>query len=406
MTLKALAFPCLLSLLATSAAAAKPVVQTVVTDRYVFEPRLAGDGAPIVHVADEVPEPLFLYLTSERFTVWWRARHSCDKTLQPKVKVEGDRLLLDVAVTPRRAQQCEPQATVFETVVEGWGNGPREVKSAGAVGSIASLWVSSPSPSRAKELGTLDDRVRERPALRRLGERIAWRYHVEGETRAAISAYRWLVTLDELHWRTPLYHARVFHNAVFTRTKGGALAALESLLPGVERLRARVAATSTKHDDDSELAEMKRELVALEAFLEPSLRYLALKWHSEALHRWHAATRTYRAYLRLFPTSAHAASLRFFYGSALMHTDDLAEAKEQFRLAAEGLEDPALRELADACAVVLGLESDTHKQLAPCRAPRPAVPSFAIFPKAAEEQFARGAALSRSSSKKSAAPGP
>ncbi len=383
----------LLGSVTSSGAIAKPVVRTLVLDRYVFEARSPGDGAPIVHVADEVPEPLFLHLTDERFTVWWRARHTCDKTLEARVHVQGDRLALDVTAQRRQtAKACVHQATVFETVVESWGRGPREVTSDGATGDIASLWVSFPSPSRPQEMGALGDRVREDDVRRRLGERIAWRYHLEGDTRATIAAYRWLVSLDHLHWRTPLYHARIFHNAAFNRTKGGALAALEALVPGVERLRERIAehsATAAPHD--AELADMKRELAALEAFLEPALRYLALRWHNQALHRWQAPSRAYDAYLRLFPTSESAPTLRFFYGSALLQSDDANEAKTQFRLAAAAAIDEGQRELAAACAVVLELDDRSWKQLAPCRAPRPKTPPLETFPKVADERFATGA---------------
>lgn len=385
---RALALFTLLGLVATSAAATKPSVRTVVVDQYPFEPRKAGDGAPILQVPNDVPEPLFLHVTKERLTVWWRARHTCDKKLRAGAKVEGPRLTLDVTeakIEPR----CQQQTTVFETRVEGWGNGPREVRSPGAPAGVASLWVSSPSPTRPKELTSLADRMRDREALRRLGERIAWRYHEGAETRAAIAAYRWLISLDELHWRTPLYQARIFHNAAFTRTKGGAIAALEALTPGLERLRERVA----QEKDSAQLQEMKRELQALEAFLEPALLYLSLKWHSEALHRWHAAVRAYRAYVRLFPTSKRAPLVRFLYGSALLHTDDSADAREHFRVAAQTLSDPEQRELAQACAIVLGLEDKTWEQLAPCRVPKPEPPPFAIFPRAAEERFARPPAL-------------
>src|SRR5690606_27241168 len=140
------------------AVAKAPAVRTAVVDRYTFEHRLPGDGAPIVHVPDEVAEPLFLYLTKERFTVWWRARHTCYKALRPTPRVAGARLSLAVEEKPRTrpaAEGCTHEATVFETTVEGWGTGPREVHSLGAPANAASWWVSSPSPSRPKEITTL-----------------------------------------------------------------------------------------------------------------------------------------------------------------------------------------------------------------------------------------------------------
>lgn len=376
-----------LALSLASGAIAKPSVNTAVVDRYPFEARKPGDGAPLVQVPDEVAEPLFLHLTKERFTVWWRARHACDKALRARPRLQGDRLTLVVEPQPRARPTtgaCASVATVFETTVEGWGNGPRELRSEGAPPGIASLWMSAPSPSRPKEMSTLVDRVRERDALRRLGERIAWHYHAASEPRAALAAYRWLVSLDELHWRTPLYQARIFHNAAFTRSKGAALAALEALLPGVERLRERVSS----EPPSEALDEMKRELVALEAFLEPALRYLALKWHDEALHRWHAPLHAYRAYLRLFPTSEHAPRLRIFYASGLLSSGDPLAAAAAFHLAASALDDDAQR-LAGACALLIDADPNAHAALAPCRSPRPKTPSFAIFPRAAEERFAR-----------------
>src|SRR5690606_2667639 len=108
---------------ASAAVAKAPAVRTVVVDRYALEARKPGDGAPIVHVPEGVAEPLFLYLTKERFTVWWRARHPCDKALRARPRVTGDRLSLVVEPTPRTRPApsgCGHEATVFETTVEDW----------------------------------------------------------------------------------------------------------------------------------------------------------------------------------------------------------------------------------------------------------------------------------------------
>src|SRR5690606_36531522 len=139
------AFAALVMAAKDASARKAPSVRTVVIDRYAVEPRRPGDGAPIVHVPDEVAEPLFLHVTKERFTVWWRARHTCDKALRPKPVLKGDRLTLVVEPKPRAtppASGCGHDATgfaatVFETTVTGWGQGPRELVSQGAPPGVA-----------------------------------------------------------------------------------------------------------------------------------------------------------------------------------------------------------------------------------------------------------------------------
>jgi hypothetical protein len=373
-------------------ALAAPKVSSELVLRYPFEDRVPGDGAPIVHVPDDVPEPLFLSATRERLTVWWRIRHVCDQRPVPQVTLDKRRLVLEVS-TKSTPATCSRAASIFETVIEPPSLGPWELVSRPGAPPLASLWLTVPSPPLPKELPILTDRVRERGPLRELGERIAWRYYEERQSKATLTAYRWLMSLDELHWRNALYQARVFESQAFTRSKGSAIASMEALVPAVERLRRAAKEPASSPEEQALRARMQAELEGLEAFLEPALRWLGMRWHSEAAHRWHGAAKAYAAYLELFPGAAHAPLVRFLYGSALLQIDDGLAAREQFRLAREGLEDPERQALAAACATLLGVEGTSWEQLAPCRAQRPTKPAFKDFPGVKDARFARPRAM-------------
>lgn len=388
---------------------AAPRVETEHVVGYRVEARAPGDGAPIVQVPDGVPEPLFLSASRERLTVWWRVRHRCGETPRPRATVRQRRLTLaaDPALARETASRCEEagsllHATVFETSVAQPSVGAWQLVGAGAA-ATRSFWLRVPATPRPKELPVLAERLREREALRVLGEHIAWRYYEQREAKATLAAYRWLVSLDELHWRTPLYRARIFESLAFTRSKGSAIAAVDTLIPAVLRLRSEVSAQTRKPAErglgeappdatasqTTRHEEMKRELAGLEVFLERSLRWLALRWHSESAYRWQAASSAYAAYLQLYPDAKHAPLARFFYASALLRMDDALAAREQFRLAAAGLPDAERRDLAAACALLLGVEGGTRAELAVCRSQKPDRPSFDDFPTVEDAAFAR-----------------
>jgi hypothetical protein len=352
----------------------------------VIEERAPGDGLALVSAPELVPEPLYITSSRDRLIVWWRARHRCDVGLRPSARVEGGRkLVLDVQTTVERSP-CVVASTVFETRLRRPQAGVWEIRAREGASALGPLFFTVPSAPKPAELDSLRERVEAPAVARRIAERVAWTYHSLSDSRSAIAAYRWLVGLDELHWRATLYKGRLFGNIALTRSKSAAAGQLDELLVAYDRLE-RTAASAPPR----ERAVIESERDALRAWLEPLLRYIVLRWHNEALGRLRTPIAAYRAYFKLFAASEHATQMRFFFGGALAANGDEPDAQRQLALAAEALPDGEQRTLATACAVALGLKRRSDDMIAPCRRLVPTMPPVDIIPDIDDERFARPA---------------
>ncbi|MFZ9887376.1 MAG: hypothetical protein ACO3JL_07725, partial [Myxococcota bacterium] len=297
--------------------------ETRVVDTFPIEHRSEGDGADRFRVPANAAEPLFVLASSDVVTLWWMVWSPCAGSPTEAVSLQGDKLTLRVVSAPR-ADACLPQANVFETHVRGWGKGVKELRSEGAPAGLDSRWFHVPDEPRAGELQLLEERVRDRAALRRLGERIAWAYHLSGQTRASSTAYRWLSALDELHPRVVLYQTRLFEDLALSHSRGAALLVLDRLVENMPRVRQAVQSGASEEHVDVALG--RQELASLEQHLKRSLRYLAQLWHHETLDRWHTCLRVYSAYLQLFPDDENVPDLLPDYASALLAAGEVQEA--------------------------------------------------------------------------------
>lgn len=374
-----------LVLLSVRSADAAPSIKTKMVDLYEIEERSAGDGAPLVVVGKEVPEPLFITSSRRALMVWWRARHDCGHFIVPRVRVEKPRTLV-LAVDPvPGVQPCEEAATVMETRIKKPRTGVWQMRFEGEGPRLAPLFFTVPAAARPADFDNLQRRVPELKALRRIGEGVAWTYHAEVQTKPAMAAYRWLIGLDELHWRTPLYYARIFGNTATTRGRATAVTALEAMMVGVRRLREELAAPDVRA-----LGSKERELENLRAWLRPTLIYFANRWHNGALTRFRPARICYESWLELFgDEEKDAPEMRYFYAALLMKEGDDLIAQREMARAAEGLEDPEMKKMATACTVALAMEGKPDDVLLPCRRIRPPFPPLDQLPDIDDERFAR-----------------
>jgi hypothetical protein len=381
------ALACLLVLVVSSArrADAKPApIAVQLVDFYEIEERALGDGAALVVVDDEVPEPLFITSSRRHLIVWWRARHRCDRLVVPRAHIEKKRTLV-LSVSPVTGKlPCAKAATIMETRVARPPTGVWQLRAEAEGRALPPLFFTVPSDPRPADFDNVQRRVPETDALRRIGERVAWTYHHEAKSKPAIAAYRWLISLDELHWRAPLYHARVFANIAVTRSKGGAVTSLEQMMAGLANLRREL-------DDPNTPAweAKKREWDALRAWLEPSLRFFARRWHKSALTRMRPARAAYKAYLELFGDHENAAEMRYYFAGLLLFDGDDLLAKEQMGRAAQTLKSEKKKTMAAACLVALAMEERDDDLLRPCRQLKPSLPPIDLLPDIGDERFAR-----------------
>jgi len=380
-----LALATLISLATLPAAAAGPTVVTQMVDFYEVETRVAGDGAALVIVDDEVPEPLFISSSRGRLIVWWRARHGCEHLLVPRGRIEDKRTLVLSVETVAGQLPCKDAATIMETRVAQPPSGVWQLRADASGKGFAPLFFAVPSVPRPADFDSVQRRVPEMDALRRIGERVAWTYHEQIQSRPAIAAYRWLLSLDELHWRATLYHTRVFANIAVTRSKGAAVASMISMMDGLVSLRRELASDGVVAERDAK----QREMDALLAWLEPTLRFFARRWHANTLTRFRAARETYEAYLTLFGDSDNAPRVRYFYAALLLEQGDAGKAAPQMALAAAGLKDAGQKKMAAACAVALAMETVDEELITPCRKLRPELPPLDLLPDIDDEHFAR-----------------
>jgi hypothetical protein len=304
----------------------------------------------------------------------------------PRASVEDKRTLV-LRVSPvAGVLPCKKAATIMETRVNKPRTGVWQLRAEGEGPSLEPLFFTVPAAPRPADFDNLQRRVPEADALRRVGESVAWTYHSEAKSKPAIAAYRWLIGLDELHWRTPMYYARVFGNIAVTRGRAGAVTALEAMMVGVRRLQQDLDAP------DTPVREAKaRELARLRAWLNPSLRYFADRWHHGALTRFRPALGCYTSWLELFGDGNDPAEgeMRYFYAALLMKEGDNLDAQREMARAAELVQDPEKKKMATACAVALAMEGAPDDLLAPCRALRPELPPVDHLPDIEDEQFAR-----------------